>query len=108
MFGISMPEVILILAVALIVFGPKKLPELAKSLGRAISEFKNAARDFKESVEIDHELKDVEKTFHSMNDNIKEAIDIEGVYEKKEPRASAPIHDEENEPDRKGKGHKDL
>ena len=39
MFGIGMPEMILILAVALIVIGPKKLPDLAKSLGRAIGEF---------------------------------------------------------------------
>ena len=40
MFGIGMPEMILILAVALIVIGPKKLPDLAKSLGRALGEFK--------------------------------------------------------------------
>jgi sec-independent protein translocase protein TatB len=42
MFGIGMPEMILILAVALIVIGPKKLPDLAKSLGRAFGEFKKA------------------------------------------------------------------
>ena len=40
MFGMGMPEIILILAVALIVLGPKKLPEIAKSLGRGIAEFK--------------------------------------------------------------------
>ena len=63
MFGIGMPEMLLILAVALLVIGPKKLPDLAKSLGRALGEFKRATSDFKESLEIDAELKDVRKTF---------------------------------------------
>ena len=45
MFGIGMPEMILILAIALIVIGPKKLPDLAKSLGRAMREFKKATND---------------------------------------------------------------
>ena len=48
MFGIGMPEMILILANALIVIGPKKLPDLAKSLGRAMNEFKKATREIKD------------------------------------------------------------
>ena len=47
MFGIGMPEMLLILAIALIVIGPKKLPDLAKSLGRAFAEFKRATSCFK-------------------------------------------------------------
>ena len=74
MFGIGMPEMILIAAVALIVLGPKKLPELAKSLGRALREFKKATSELKESIDVDNELTDVKKTFDEMNNDIREAI----------------------------------
>jgi len=50
MFGIGFPELVLILIVALIVLGPEKLPDLAKALGRAYSEFKRAGEDLKRSI----------------------------------------------------------
>ena len=77
MFGIGMPEMLLILAIALIVIGPKKLPDLAKSLGRAFAEFKRATSELKESFEIDSELKDIKTTFNDMSSEIKEAIDVD-------------------------------
>ncbi len=52
MFGLGMPEILLILVVALIFIGPKKLPDIAKSLGKAINEFKKATNDFKDSITI--------------------------------------------------------
>jgi TatA/E family protein of Tat protein translocase len=47
MFGIGMPELLLILGLALIVLGPKKLPELAKALGKGLAEFRRATDELK-------------------------------------------------------------
>ena len=71
MFGIGMPEMILILAIALIVIGPKKLPDLAKSLGRAMNEFKKATREIKASMDIEDDLKDVKHSFDDLSADIK-------------------------------------
>jgi TatA/E family protein of Tat protein translocase len=95
MFGIGMPEMILILAIALIVIGPKKLPDLAKSLGRAFSEFKKATAELKESIEIDTELKDVKTTFEDMRSELKEAIDIDAGIEADDQDVSDAAGDED-------------
>jgi TatA/E family protein of Tat protein translocase len=52
MFGsIGMPELIIILVIALIIFGPRKLPELGRSLGRSIGEFKRASNELRNTLE---------------------------------------------------------
>jgi sec-independent protein translocase protein TatA len=48
---IGMPELIVIMVIALIIFGPRKLPELGKSLGKAINEFKRASNELKNTLE---------------------------------------------------------
>jgi len=52
MLGIGMQEIIVILVVALIIIGPKKLPDLARALGRALGEFRKAADDLKDNLDI--------------------------------------------------------
>ena len=52
MFGsIGMPELIIILVIALIIFGPRKLPELGRSLGKSIGEFKRASNELRSTLE---------------------------------------------------------
>lgn len=51
MFGIGMPELLLILALALIVIGPKKLPDIARALGKGLAEFRRATDDLKSSIQ---------------------------------------------------------
>ncbi len=69
MFGIGMPELLLILAVALIVLGPKKLPELARALGKGLAEFRRATEELKDE-------------FHKMEQQVDE------------PSPAAPANDE--------------
>ena len=102
MFGIGMPEMILILAVALIVIGPKKLPDLAKSLGRALGEFKKATKDFKESIDVDDdfkELKDVKNAFDDISTDIKETVDVDIKKEDWTQETSAESDKEDTQED---------
>lgn len=50
MFGIGMPELLVILVVALLVLGPKRLPEIARSLGRGMAEFRKASNEFSRTL----------------------------------------------------------
>ncbi|HEX5023268.1 MAG TPA: twin-arginine translocase TatA/TatE family subunit [Candidatus Binatia bacterium] len=59
MFGIGMPELLLILGLALIVLGPKKLPELAKALGKGLAEFRRATDELKDEFrQMEREVED--------------------------------------------------
>jgi Tat protein translocase TatB subunit len=74
MFGIGMPELILIAVVALIVLGPQKLPDLAKSLGRAVREFRKATSELKETLSVDSELSEVKKAFTDFHSDVNQTI----------------------------------
>jgi sec-independent protein translocase protein TatB len=76
MFGIGMPEMILILAIALIVIGPKKLPDLAKSLGRAMREFKRATTELKDSMHLNGELDEVKDSINEIKSDLKNGMDF--------------------------------
>jgi sec-independent protein translocase protein TatA len=85
MFGsIGMPELMIILVIALIIFGPRKLPELGRSLGRSLSEFKRASNELKNT--LDEEIR----------------FEDQRSAERQRPVESpaAPIHAEESVPRR--------
>ena len=73
MFGLGVPELIVIFVIALIVFGPKKLPDLGKALGRGIAEFKKASQEVKETIETE-----VRNAEHSI-DIAKLKAEVEGA-----------------------------
>ena len=58
MGSIGMPELIIIFVIALIIFGPRKLPELGRSLGKSIAEFKRASNDLKSTLEEEIRLEE--------------------------------------------------
>jgi len=56
-FGkLGMPELILILAIALIIFGPRKLPEIGRSIGKGIREFRQATTEMQKTIDLDEEI----------------------------------------------------
>jgi len=73
MFGLGIPELIVIFVIALVVFGPKKLPDLGRALGKGIAEFKRATEEVKETIET--EVRSVENKVEM--EKIK--ADVEGV-----------------------------
>jgi sec-independent protein translocase protein TatB len=89
MFGIGMPELILIAVVALIVLGPKKLPDLAKSLGRAVREFQKATTELKETFQVDSEISEAKKAFNQFHTEVNKTIQA-GVEGPAKPTASEP------------------
>ena len=78
-FGIGLPEMALIMMVALLVFGPKKLPEIGRSLGKAIKGFQDASKEFED--EFKKEAARIEKTV---------AVPMIATLETPEPKSLKP------------------
>jgi TatA/E family protein of Tat protein translocase len=84
MFGIGMPELLLILGLALIVLGPKKLPELARALGKGLAEFRRATDELKDEFRnMEREIDDA-----SAVDNLKGDQAVESAAESPPAKSS--------------------
>lgn len=87
MFGsIGMPELIIILTIALIIFGPRKLPELGRSLGRSLSEFKRASNELKHT--LDEEIR-IEEQRSTERQRAPETVAAQPVDDQAVPRNEA-------------------
>ena len=86
MFGMGMPEILMILAIALVVIGPRKLPDLGRSLGRALREFRKATNEFKSSLDIEGDLGDVRRNFNEMNADLKSTLSAAALGDKPKRR----------------------
>ena len=81
MFGIGLPELILIMVIALIVIGPSKLPELAKALGKGMAEFRKATQEIKESLDMDEDIQEVKEDLVDSISGLDSTFDMEeAVY----------------------------
>jgi len=79
MFGLGIGEVLIILVVAFLLFGPKQLPEVARQVGKAVKGFKDTAEDLRKSVEpelnlIQQEVKMVEQDFQASLKDVEEQV----------------------------------
>ena len=88
MFNIGLPELLIIVAIALIVFGPNKLPELARAFGRAMREFRKATEEVKESFEA--ETRDLEEIKHTISGNHLSTL-LEETSSAVEAHETAPV-----------------
>ena len=86
--SIGMPELIIIFVIALIIFGPRKLPELGRSLGKSINEFKRASNELKNT--LDDEIR-IEETRSTERQRAPEPVRVYPADEPGVPRQSGEV-----------------
>jgi TatA/E family protein of Tat protein translocase len=94
MFGsIGMPELVIIFVIALIIFGPRKLPELGRSLGKSIGEFKRASNELRHTLDEEIRVEEQKEQKSKIEAEQTSAIDAATVMTPQPP--AAPAADDE-------------
>jgi len=86
MFGIGLPELIIIMVVALIIIGPSKLPDLARALGKGMVEFRKATQDIKESLDLDQDFEEAKEDLADAIGDVNRPLDVEDLEETETPK----------------------
>ena len=94
MFGIGLPELIIIMVIALIVIGPSKLPDLAKALGRGMAEFRKASQEIKESLNLDEDIQEVKRDLRQSMEDFDRPMGSEALDSIEKAEVKDEIHDE--------------
>ncbi len=82
MFGIGTTELIIIMFIILLIFGAKKLPELAQGLGKGIREFKKASNDIQEELSVNKQDEQIKSTENKKKDEKKDEMKSEKTEKK--------------------------
>ncbi len=98
MFGIGPLELTVILVVALLVMGPKKLPQLARTLGRGLAEFRRASNDLKRSIDMDLEEHKIEPPAGPAQTGVSNVAAKKGEKVGEDPLVPQPESELETEP----------
>jgi sec-independent protein translocase protein TatB len=81
--NLGMPEMIFIFLMALVIFGPKKLPELGRQLGKALAEFKKASNEFKNQLEV--EMMNIELEERAKKQEVEQAAESRKILPAEKP-----------------------
>lgn len=100
MFGVGMPELIIIFLIALIIIGPKRLPDLARALGKGLAEFRRATTELKASLDMDEVEEELKGMKEELADSVSGMLDVSEMEEAQTEEYVAPVTEEQDGTDK--------